>query len=144
MVRHQNRGIDNQQIDDETNEKQSSQRGAKVFKTLVVMTCLFALIIIIGLAVSLSYSNVEAIDQFMLLSRPWLGVWRLLLFLIVFGFWSKWSVLYAGWVSMNTKQLELMLAVRWRMALWGLVMEAVFSQKTVSHFVNHLQQIGGA
>jgi len=141
MTGHQNRVIDSLQTE---NVKQDSQRGTKVFKTLVMMACVLTLIIIIGLAVSLSYSNVEAIDQFMLQSRPWLGGWRLLVFLIIFGFWPKWSVLYAGWASMNTEQLELMLAYRWRMALWVLVMEAVFSQKILSHFVNQLQQIVGA
>ena len=141
MIGHQNRVSDSLRTE---NVKQDSQRGTKVFKTLVMMACVLALIIIIGLAVSLSYSNVGTIDKFMLQSRPWLGVWRLLLFLIVFGFWPKWSVLYAGWASMNTEQLELMLAYRWRMALWVLVMEAVFSQKILSHFVNQLQQIIGA
>ena len=140
MTGHQNRVIDSLQTE---NVKQDSQRGTKVFKTLVMMACVLTLIIIIGLAVSLSYSNVEAIDQFMLQSRPWLGGWRLLVFLIIFGFWPKWSVLYAGWASMNTEQLELMLAYRWRMALWVLVMESVFSQKILSHFVNQLQQIVG-
>ena len=141
MTEHQNRVIKSLQTE---SKKQDLPYGIKIFKTLVIMTCMFALIIIIGLAVSLNYSNVEKIDQLMLLSRPWLGVWRLLLFLIVFGFWPKWSVLYAGWASMNTEQLELMLAYRWRMALWVLVMEAVFSQKILSHFVNQLQQIIGA
>lgn len=140
MTGHQNRVIDSLQTE---NEKQSSQRGTKILKTLVLMTCVFVLIII-GLIVSVTYSNVEAIDQFMLQSRPWLGVWRLLVFLIIFGFWPKWSVLYAGWASMNTEQLALMLAYRWRMALWVLVMEGVFSQNILTHFVNQLQQIGGA
>ena len=140
MTEHQSRVIDSLRTE---KAKQDSQRGTKVFKTLVLMTCVFALIIIIGLTVSVTYSNVEAIDQFMLQSRPWLGGWRLLVFLIIFGFWPKWSVLYAGWASMNTEQLELMLAYRWRMALWVLVMEAVFSQKILSHFVNQLLQIVG-
>ena len=141
MAVHQHRTIASLQTE---SEKKDLPRGTRVFKALVIMTCMFALIIIIGLAVSLNYSNVEVIDQFMLQSRPWLGVWRLLLFLIVFGFWPKWSVFYASWTSMNTEQLELMLAYRWRMALWVLVMEAVFSQKILSHFVNQLQQIIGA
>ena len=141
MTEHQNRVIKSLQTE---SKKQDLPYGIKIFKTLVIMTCMFALIIIIGLAVSLNYSNVEKIDQLMLLSRPWLGVWRLLLFLIVFGFWPKWSVFYASWTSMNTEQLELMLAYRWRMALWVLVMEAVFSQKILSHFVNQLQQMVGA
>jgi len=143
MVEHQNRVIDSLQIGGETDENHSSQRGAKVFNTLVLITVVLAVVIIIVLAVSLSYSNVEAIDQFMLQSRPWLGVWRLLVFLIIFGFWSKGSVLYADWASMNTEQLELMLAYRWRMAVWVLLMEAVFSQKILNHFVNQLQQIAG-
>lgn len=126
------------------NETAGVSRGKKVFRWSLIVTGILAALIAIGLAVSVSYSNIETIDRFMLDSKPWLGYWRLLLFAAVFGGWNRWSAMYAVWVSMSAEQLDLMIGYRWRMAAWVLVMEAVFSQHVLIDFVNNLLQAGAA
>ncbi len=127
--------------DDET---ASVSRGKKVFRWSLIVTGILAALIAVGLAVSVSYSNIETIDRFMLDLKPWLGYWRLLLFAAVFGGWNRWSAMYALWASMSAEQLDLMIGCRWRMAAWVLVMEAVFSQHVLIDFVNNLLQAGAA
>lgn len=114
----------------------SESQGKKIYRWLLWLTIILSILVVISLAVSLAYSNVETIDQFVLDLKPWLAYWRLLVFLTVFGGWGLWAKMYARWTSMSENQLEQMMNIRWRMAIWVLVMEAVFSQHVLSDFVN--------
>lgn len=135
MMDLQNKIIDVKASD---NKQGSASRGRKVFRGSLIITALFAMLVAIGLAVSHSYTDIETINQFMSDSKPWLGYWRLLLFLTLFGGWNRWSAMYASWASMSPEQLERMISLRWRMAAWTLVMEAVFAQHVLSDFVSNV------
>jgi len=118
--------------------KASQQQGTKVFIASLKLTVALAVLIIIGLVISLAYSNLASVDKFITTTKPWLLFWRMLLFLELIAGWPQWSTMYAQWVGMNKVQLDSMLEYRWRIALWLLVMEAVLSQGVLSEFVNKL------
>jgi len=118
--------------------KASQQQGSKVFIRSLKLTMALAVLIIIGLVISLSYTNLESVDTFITTTKPWLLFWRMLLFLALIAGWPQWSVMYAKWAGMNKLQLDRMLGCRWRIALWLLIMEAVLSQGILSEFVNGL------
>ncbi len=118
--------------------KTSQQQGAKVFTVLLKLTMTLAVLIIIGLMISYAYTNLESIDKLITTAKPWLLSWRVLAFLVLITGWQQWSNMYAQWAGMNKAQLDSMLAYRWRIALWLLIMEAVLSQGVLSEFVNSL------
>lgn len=118
--------------------KASQPQGSKVFIGSLKLTMALAVLIMIGLVISYTYSNLESVDKFISTAKPWLLFWRMLLFLVLIAGWPQWSVFYAQWAGMDKAQLDRMLEYRWRIALWLLVMEAVFSQNVLSEFVNHV------
>jgi len=118
--------------------KASQQQGSKVFIVSLKLTMTLAVLIIIGLVISLAYSNLESVDKFITTTKPWLLFWRILLFLALIAGWPQWSTMYAQWAGMDKAQLNSMLGCRWRIALWLLIMEAVLSQGVLSEFVNKL------
>ena len=116
----------------------TQEKGAKVFRWSLIIFAGLTLTVIVGLMISVAYYDIEAIDQFMAAARPWLSVWRLLLFVIVIGGWRVWTAVYAKWVGLTDVQWGRMLDYRWRMALWLLVTEAVFTQGVLIEFVNNM------
>ncbi len=121
-----------------TDEVFSQQQGVKVFLGLLKLTLALAVLIMIGLVISYAYSNLESVERLITTTKPWLFFWRMLVFLLLIAGWQKWSVMYAQWAGMNKTQLDRMLAYRWRIAIWLLVMEVVLSQGILSEFVNNL------
>lgn len=97
-----------------------------------------AFLIIIGLVISYAYTNLESVDRLMITAKPWLLLWRMVVFLVLIAGWPQWSAMYAQWAGMNKAQLDRMLGCRWRIALWLLVMESVLSQGILSEFANNL------
>ncbi len=123
-------------VTDAENDEQRRQRGKKALKIALILFVVFALIIAIAIATTAAFHGMETVEQFVANSKPWLGCWRLLLFAVVFGGWRHWSTLYARWALMSDSQLQLMIASRWRMAAWVLVIEAIFTQHVLSDFLN--------
>lgn len=108
--------------------KFSREKGASVYRWLFISGSLLVLGILIALIVTVSINKVEVITQWQVVTSPWLTIWRLFLFLALIGGWRYWSELYTQWANLNESQLFQMLSYRWRIALWLLIMEAIFSQ----------------
>lgn len=108
--------------------KFSREKGASAYRWLFISGSLLALGILIALIVAVSINKVEVITQWQNLASPWLSIWRLFLFLALIGGWRYWSELYTQWANLDENQLSQMLSYRWRIALWLLIMEAIFSQ----------------
>ncbi len=106
----------------------SRKKGVRAYQWLFISGSLLALGILIALVIAISINNVEVISQWQQITSPWLSIWRLFLFLILMGGWRYWSELYAQWANLDESQLSQMLSYRWRIALWLLIMEAIFSQ----------------
>jgi hypothetical protein len=117
------------------------QRGRQVFAGSLWVTAVLSLAIAIGLMVASFYYPIETIKR-AVESAEWpLAVWRIGLFLVMIGGWTRWSVIYAAWAGLSCEQLALMLNYRWRMALWLLVMEAVLSHGVVVQFIDNLSRL---
>ncbi len=106
----------------------SRKNGVSAYRWLFISCSLLALGILITLVVAVSINNVEVIAQWEVVTRPWLSIWRLFLFLVLIGGWRYWSELYTQWANLDKSQLSQMLSYRRRIALWLLIMEAIFSQ----------------
>ena len=116
----------------------AQHRGRQVFFGALAITVGFSGLVLVGLiALNIDYS-MESIDHFIAAAKPWLQVWRLVLFLILIGAWSQWTERYARWAGLNGAQRLDLLTYRWRMALWLLVMEAVLAQGILVDFVDQL------
>ena len=112
----------------------SKERGAEAFRLTLKITAWLAIVVIIGLGVSLSFYDMTTVESALESADIWLAFWRLGLFLVLIGGWNRWTALYANWSGMKDVQYSEMLSYRWRIALWLLVMEAVLSQKVLSKF----------
>ena len=112
------------------------KKGKQVFRWSLIMTAVFSLIIFIGLSISHYLYSTETIHPFLDGIKPWLAAWRFCLFMVLIGGWRQWTAVYAKWAGLSGDQLDRMLGYRWRMALWLLVMEAVFLQGILTEFVN--------
>ncbi len=106
----------------------SREKGASAYRWLFISSSLLALGILITLVIAISINNVEVISQWQQITSPWLSIWRLFVFIALIGGWRYWSELYTQWAKLNESQLSQMLSYRWRIALWLLIMEAIFSQ----------------
>jgi hypothetical protein len=114
--------------------KLSKERGDEAFRLTLKITAWLAIVVIIGLGVSLSFYDMTTVESALESADIWLAFWRLGIFLALIGGWNRWTALYANWSGMEDAQYSEMLSYRWRIALWLLVMEAVLSQKVLSKF----------
>lgn len=125
---------ENQQVRSES----SAEKGRRVLRWSLIVTAGFVLLVILGLILANQLYGIETIERFTDRAKPWLAGWRIVWFIALIGGWRYWSLLYAAWSGMNDRQFRLLLSYRWRIALWLLVMEAVFSQGVLSEFIHHV------
>lgn len=71
-----------------------------------------------------------------------LALWRLSLFLLLIGGWPAITAGYANRVGLSAEQTTGLKAYRWRMAVWLLVMEALFCHTLWAEFARTLLEIG--
>jgi hypothetical protein len=68
-------------------------------------------------------------------AQPWLALWRAAVFLLLIGgwpWWVEWWVRHGAWLS---AQQAFVLAQRWRVAAWLLVIELILVQRVLVRFV---------
>lgn len=121
-------------------DESAMEKGRLVFRWSLIVTAGFALLVMLGLILANQLYGIEAIERFTDHAKPWLTLWRAALFIALIGGWRYWSLLYAAWSGMSDHQFQRLLRYRWRIALWLLVMEAVFSQGVLFEFINHLME----
>lgn len=85
--------------------------------------------------------GLEAVDRGLEAAKPYLALWRLVLFLALIGGWRHWIGLLASWGGLDETRTRFALAQRWRMAAWLIVVEAVLVQELPAKFVRLL--LGG-
>lgn len=81
------------------------------------------------------YRQMAAIGETLASLRPWLMGWRLTLYAVLIGgwpWWIAWLGRYRGWD--DTAHL---LALRWRLAAWLVLLELLLAQNLVGHFARH-------
>ena len=79
---------------------------------------------------------ISSIHNLIVSTKPWLMLWRAGLFLALVVFWSTWARLLARQFSMSTDQTAALLAARWKVAAWLVVIELVIVQAIPVKFIH--------
>lgn len=116
-----------------------SRRNIYVRSALAVTAAAVVLILLHALTVSSWDSLASAIEA----SKFGFALWRLSLFLLLIGGWPVFTDNYADWVGLTAEETASLKAYRWRMAVWLLVMEALFCQTLWLGFDRTLVEMGG-
>ncbi len=119
------------------------KKGRRVYRWLLRISAALALLVICALVIAVTFDRVDLIQQWSYSAKTWLSSWRLLCFVLIIGGWRYGSSWYAQWTGLDDNQLDRMLDYRWRVALWLLVMEAIFSQNILTElFSSHSMEPG--
>ncbi|MBD9357328.1 hypothetical protein [Methylomonas albis] len=89
-----------------------------------------------------TFSGWDGLASVMQAGKFGLTLWRLSLFLLLIGGWPVFTNQYADWVGLTAEQTASLKAYRWRMAVWLLVMEALFCQTLWLGFTRTLVEMG--
>ncbi len=68
-------------------------------------------------------------------AQPWLALWRAAVFLLLIGGWPWWVEWRARHRAWSPNQQAFVLAQRWRVAAWLLVIELMLVQRLPVRFV---------
>ena len=102
------------------------------FMGLFVLSIIFVSLIVMSW---MSVSGIDAVHDNIETAKPYLALLRLFLFCVLFGLWPFWIHGLTGWKNLNETQIRLALSVRWRVALWFLIIELVMVQELIRDFV---------
>lgn len=97
--------------------------------TLLVAVCVFAWTWVWG---------IESMKRGIEAMKPWLAIWRFLLFVGVIGGWRLWASWLAHWAYLDESRYQSILDQRWRVALWLVVIEMVLVQGVSAQFFGNL------
>lgn len=84
------------------------------------------------------FQDTQAIAATLARAEPWLGAWRASFFIGLVGAWPKLIdglAKHYGWVD---TQRQHVLAQRWRVAAWLVIIELLLVQNIAGRFVNAL------
>jgi hypothetical protein len=108
---------------------------------LVVFAVTAGLVLLI-LLLAQTFSNWDGLASLIQASKLGLALWRLSLFVLLIGGWPVFTAGYANRVGLTAEQTAGLKAYRWRMAVWLLVMEALFCHTLWLEFARTLIEIG--
>ncbi|AEG00443.1 hypothetical protein [Methylomonas methanica] len=118
--------------------RDKSRRNIYVRSALAVTAAAVVLILLHAITVSSWDSLASAMEA----SKFGFALWRLSLFLLLIGGWPVFTDKYADWVGLTAEETASLKAYHWRMAVWLLVMEALFCQTLWLGFARTLAEIG--
>lgn len=113
-------------------------KGERAFRFCLMLFGIGVLASAFLVTVWTGHSGPEAVPQGLQAAKPWLAAWRLILFAIVIGGWRHWIDRLADWAGLNERQRRDVLARRWRVASWLLVIEALLVHGVAAEFFAHL------
>jgi hypothetical protein len=99
-------------------------------------------VVVLILLLAQTFSGWDGLASAMEASKFGLGFWRLSLFFLLIGGWPVIAAGYAAWAGLTAEQTASLKAYRWRMAVWLLVMEALFCQTLWLGFARTLVEMG--
>jgi hypothetical protein len=111
----------------------------KTFLILFLLIVAFMALFVIGSGVFDVASKPQAISSIHSLivsATPWLILWRAGLFLALVVFWPVWAQLLAQRCNLSTHQTTALLAARWKVAAWLVVIELVIVQALPVKFIH--------
>lgn len=71
-------------------------------------------------------------------AKPWLAAWRAVLFIALIGLWPRLIDGLAGRYGWSGQHRSYVMAQRWRVAAWLVVIELLLVQNLAGRFVNGL------
>lgn len=74
--------------------------------------------------------------------KPWLGVWRLFLFVSLMGCWPYWIHHYSNWARLQAKDRQGLLDYRWRFAILLLLIDVILVQDWLVEIIQINLSIG--
>lgn len=95
--------------------------------------CLTVLAIIGGIAWDYLQGSVAVADQ-LETAKPWLLVWRMLIFAGLIAIWPRLIVWFAVRYEWNEEHTDYVTSQRWRVAAWLIVIELILVQGVVMRF----------
>jgi len=93
---------------------------------------------IIGTVAWHHFQDARVIAQTLEQAGPWLAAWRAALFLLLIGIWPRWVAWLAHGYGWPEAQRRHVLAQRWRVAAWLIVIELLLVQDVAGRFINAL------
>jgi len=74
--------------------------------------------------------------------KPWLGCWRLFLFVSLMGGWPYWVHHYSNWAKLQAKERQALLDYRWRFAVLLLLIDVILVQDWLVEIIQINLSIG--
>ncbi len=110
-------------------------------RKLVVFTMLGCVLIGVLLLLGWSMLGVDGVDALNQSLKPWFQVWRMVLFVGVIDGWSHWVAVAAHKHWIHPDQVADVIGYRWSLALWLLLLEALFNQDVLVLIVDGLLKV---
>jgi hypothetical protein len=98
--------------------------------------------VLLILLLAQTFSGWDGLASVMDAGKLGFALWRLSLFLLLIGGWPVFTAGYANWLGLSAEQAACLKAYRWRMAVWLLVMEALFCHTLWLEFARTLIEAG--
>jgi hypothetical protein len=117
-------------------EQLAQKKGQLFFKRSIIITLIGSVLVMLGLLLSVTLFPVTSVIGTIDNAAPWLGWWRVLLFALLIGGWPRWADCYRSWGYLDELQFQNLLQLRWRMAVWLIILELVFNQHILGDFLN--------
>jgi hypothetical protein len=86
-----------------------------------------ALVVTVGVTGWVYFSG-DAVFLNWKMLKPWLGFWRLFLFMSLIGCWPYWVHHFSSWAQLQAKQRQWLLDYRWRFAVLLLLIDVILVQ----------------
>jgi len=124
-----------------TQAQLSIQQGKKLVRRAFMILGVGMIVVLIATTLALLTFPLEQISAFMTQFHLLAGFWRLAVFIILIGGWERWSQWYRRWGYLNDEQYQRLLAARWRMAFWILIIELLVVDNLPGQFANALTEL---
>ena len=107
-------------------------QGLTFFMALFVLS---TAVVSFGVVIWTAMLGIDAVHEGIAKAQPVLALWRLFLFCGLFGTWSFWIRVLARWKDLDDDQIRYALSMRWRVAMWFIIIELVIVQDVIQKFV---------
>lgn len=120
-----------------TPDKRNRLRG--LFRLALVGMVFLAISLFIGAALWtwIDAAGLTTVDAYLEAIKPWLILWRIILFALVIGAWPHgvdWLATRRNWPSARRQAL---LGLRWRVAAWWALLELFLAQNLIGRALGY-------
>lgn len=113
----------------------------RIWKNVAICTAMFFGAMVLCAAVLWIWMRFQTLDEIgahLDAARPWLAVWRGLLFAVVIGGWSHWINALARRQRWSDPQRHFALRARWPIAMWWIIIELTLVQNMIGRMLSKL------